>query len=331
MRRLLTLAVMVLAASPVAAQGPSTLRIVLVNDLASLDPVVSTAAFVRNHGFMNYDQLFALDDKGEARPQMVGAWSVSPDGMSYSFTLRDGLAFHDGTPVRAADAVASIKRWAQRDVVGRALAAATASMEASDDKNFTLKLSRPFALVTEALARPTASALFVMPERIAAAPATTAITDPMGSGPFIFQPALWRAGDRAIYIRNPAYRPRPEPVSGLAGGKVAKLERIEWRAIADQATAAAALQAGEIDLIEQPSPDILPLLERNPAIKTMALNPVGSVVWLRLNHSQPPFDNPKIRQALLYLVNQKENLDAAGIRASEQVRSEERRVGKECA
>lgn len=303
------------------AQAPSqsTLRVVLVNDLASLDPVVSTAAFVRNHGFMNYDQLFALDDKGEAQPQMVGDWSVSPDGMNYSFTLREGLAFHDGTPVKAGDAVASIKRWAQRDVVGRALAAATASMDATDDRTFTIKLARPFALVTEALARPTASALFVMPERIACTPANTAFTDPMGSGPFIFQKDLWRVGDRAIYIRNPAYKPRSEPVNGLAGGKVAKLERIEWRAIPDQATAAAALQSGEIDLIEQPSPDILPVLERNPQIKTMALNPVGSMVWLRLNHTQPPFDNAKIRQALLFLVNQQENLEAAGIRPSEQV------------
>jgi peptide/nickel transport system substrate-binding protein len=308
-----------LVALPSLAQAQSTLRVVLVNDLASLDPVVSTAAFVRNHGFMNYDQLFALDSKGEAQPQMVGAWSKSPDGMSYSFTLRDGLAWHDGTPVRAADAVASVKRWAQRDVVGRALAAATASMEAVDDKTFTLKLSRPFALVTEALARPTASALFVMPERIAATPPNQAFTDPMGSGPFIFQKDQWRAGDRAIYTRNPAYKPRAEAPDGLAGGKVAKLDRIEWRAIPDQATAAAALQAGEIDLIEQPSPDILPTLERNAQIRTMALNPVGSMIWLRLNQSQPPFDNPKVRQALLHMVNQKENLDAAGIRPSEQV------------
>lgn len=314
-----TLALAAMVGLPAAAQAQTTLRVVLVNDLASLDPVVSTAAFVRNHGFMNYDQLFALDSKGEAQPQMVGDWSKSPDGMAYSFTLRDGLAFHDGTPVRAADAVASVKRWAQRDVVGKALAAATASMEAVDDKTFTIKLSRPFALVTEALARPTASALFVMPERVANTPATTAFTDPLGSGPFIFQKDLWRAGDLAVYLRNPAYKPRPEAPDGLAGGKVVKLDRIEWRAMPDAATAAAALQAGEIDLIEQPSPDLLPVLERNANIRTLALNPVGSMIWLRLNHTQPPFNNAKARQALLFLVNQKENLDAAGIRASEQV------------
>ena len=325
MRPLARLAAMSLLATlpaitplPAAAQG-GTLRFVLVNDLASLDPVMSTAAFVRNHGFMVYDQLFALDAKGEPRPQMVERFTVSPDGMKYAFTLRPGLAFHDGAPVRAADAVASVKRWSQRDVVGKALAAAMASIEVTGERDFAITLARPFALVTEALARPTASALFVMPERIANTPATTAITEATGSGPFIFEAAQWRAGDRALYRRNPAYQPRPEPPDGLAGGKVAKLERLEWRAIPDQATAAAALQAGEIDLIEQPSPDLIPILERNANIRTMALNPVGSVVWLRLNHTQPPFDNPAARQALLYLVNQKENLDAAGIRLSEQL------------
>ncbi len=320
MRWLLVLAGLLTATGAHAQPADkSTLRFVLVNDLASLDPVISTAAFVRNHGFAVYDQLFALDSKGVAQPQMVGKWSVSADGRDYSFTLRDGLTFHDGSKVRAADAVASVKRWSQRDVVGRALAAATASMEAIDETTFTIKLARPFALVTEALARPTASALFVMPERIANTPVSTAITDATGSGPFIFEKDLWRVGDRAIYRRNPAYQPRAEAPDGLAGGKVAKLERLEWRAIPDPATAAAALQAGEIDLIEQPSPDLYATLERNPNIKTMAINAVGSIVWLRLNHTQPPFNDPKVRQALLYLVNQKDNLDAAGIRPSEQV------------
>ena len=188
----------------------------------------------------------------------------SPDAMRWRFTLREGLAFHDGTPVRAADAVASIRRWAQRDVVGKALAAATGALEVVDDRSFSLTLARPFALVTQALARPTASALFVMPERLAATPAATAITDATGSGPFIFQANEWRAGDRAVYRRNPAYRPRPEPADGLAGGKVAKIDRLEWLAMPDPATAAAALQAGEVDFVEAPSPDLIPTLERNP-------------------------------------------------------------------
>ena len=197
-RRLVALALTALLAQG-TARAETTLRAVLINDLTSIDPVLSTAAFVRNHGFFVYDQLFALDSRGVARPQMVDRYTVSDDRMAWRFTLRDGLAFHDGAPVRAADAVASIRRWAQRDVVGKALAAATASLEAVDDRTFTLTLSRPFALVTEALARPTGSALFVMPERVAATPASTAITDATGSGPFIFQPAEWRSGDRAVY------------------------------------------------------------------------------------------------------------------------------------
>ncbi len=316
------LAATALLAIPVAtsaAQAETTLRVVLVNDLTSLDPVQSTAAFVRNHGFLVYDQLFALDSKGDPRPEMVDTFTRSDDGRTWRFTLRPGLSFHDGTPVRAIDAVASIKRWGQRDVVGKALLAATASLEAIDDRSFALTLSRPFALVTEALARPTASALFVMPERLANTPPTVAITDATGSGPYVFEPDAWQAGHRAVYHRNPAYQPRPEPPDGLAGGKVAMVDRIEWLSMPDAATAAAALQKNEVDFLEQPSPDLIPVLEGSRDIKLMAINPIGYDIWLRPNSAQPPFDKPAARQALLYLVDQKENLDAIGIRPSEQV------------
>lgn len=307
---------------PAGAQQPApsgSLRIVLVGPLPSLDPVVSTSAIVRNHGFMVYDQLFGLDSQGVARPQMVERHEASADGMSHRFTLREGLAFHDGQPVRAADAVASIRRWGQRDIAGRALLAATAALEVVDDRTFTLRLSRPFGLVTEALGRSTASALFIMPERIANTPANTSITDATGSGPFIFRQQEFLPGERAIYVRNPAYRPRSEPADGLAGGKVVMLERIEWLGISDPATQAAALQSGEIDFIEQPSPDVMPVLQRNRNIRTLALNPVGSMVWLRPNHHIPPFNDPRARQALLHLVNQQENLQAIGVPPSEQV------------
>jgi peptide/nickel transport system substrate-binding protein len=306
-----------LAPHAAVAQTAPPLRVVLSNELTSIDPVLSTAAFVRNHGFMVYDQLFALDEKGVPQPQMVATHSVSADAMTHRFTLREGLAFHDGQPVRAADAVASIRRWGARDVVGRALAAATASLEVVDDTSFELKLARPFGPVTEALARATASALFIMPERIARTPATTAITEAVGSGPFILE--NWRIGDRATYRRNPDYRPRPEPASGLAGGKVVKVERVEWIAMPDAAVAGSALSNGEIDFIEHPAPDLLPMLARTRGVTVGLINPVGSMVWLRLNHSQPPFGNPRIRQALLQAIDQKEVLQGMGIPPEDQV------------
>ncbi len=301
------------------ARAESVLRMVLINDLGSLDPVQSTAAFVRNHGFLVYDQLFGLDSQGVPRPQMLERHEISADGATHRFTLREGLAFHDGAPVRAADAVASIRRWTERDVVGRALAAATAAWEVESDRVFVLKLSRPFALVAEALARPTASALFVMPERIARTPSGTAITDATGSGPFIFQASEWRAGHRAVYRRNGAYRPRDEAPDGLAGGKRPLLDRIDWLAMPDAATAAAALNTGEIDFLEQPSADLLPTLERNPRLRVAPINPIGQMVWLRINSTQAPFNDPRARQALLHLVNQQEVLQAIGIRPQEQV------------
>jgi peptide/nickel transport system substrate-binding protein len=154
---------------------------------------------------------------------------------------------------------------------------------------------------------------------LAQTPVTTAITDATGSGPFVFEAREWQAGNRAVYRRNPAYRPRPEPADGLAGGKRVLVDRLEWLAMPDPATAAAALQSGEIDFLEVPSPDLVPTLERNRAIRLFALNPVGSVVWLRINHTQPPFNDPRARRALLHLVNQEENLQAIGIRPSEQI------------
>ena len=310
-----------LLTTPATAQTkpPTTLRIALALPATTLDPVQSTAATARNHGFFIYDQLFALDSHGVPRPQMVQSHTVSDDRMTWRFTLRDGLAFHDGAPVRAADAVASIRRWVQRDVVGRALAAATAAMETIDDKTFELRLAQPFALVLEALARPTGSALFVMPERIAQASPNTALTDATGSGPFIFRAAEWRAGDRAVYVRNPAYRPRDEAPDGLAGGKVVHLDRVEWLAMPDATVAVNALANGEIDFLEQPPPDLVPTLERNRRVRVEPINPVGSMAWLRINHTQPPFNDPRARQALLYLINQQDVLEGMGIRPAEQV------------
>ena len=110
-------------------QAQTTLRVVNHSDLKILDPIWTTAYIVRNHGYMIYDTLFALDGNLEVKPQMVDKWTTSDDKLTWTFTLRDGLEFHDGTPVTAEDVVPSLKRWAVRDPLGQMLWTKVAEVE----------------------------------------------------------------------------------------------------------------------------------------------------------------------------------------------------------
>jgi len=224
--------------------------------------------------------------------------------LTYTFTLRDGLKFHDGLPVTSADVIASIGRWAQRDALGQKLAEATAGWAAASDKTFTLTLKKPVAFVLEALGKPSSNVPFIMPERIAATDPFTNITDPTGSGPFIMKKDEWVPGNKVIYVKNNDYVPRSEPPSWASGGKVAKVDRVEWLYIPDAATAAAALSAGEADWWEQMPPDLIPVLQRNKNVKVENIDPLGSMGLLRFNFLQPPFDNPKMRQAVAMVLDQ---------------------------
>src|SRR5690348_17522272 len=182
-----TLTLAVTFGSPVAlAQGKKVLRFIPQADLRILDPITTTAYITRNHGYMIYDTLFATDAKFQVQPQMVDKYDISKDQLTYTFTLRDGLKFHDGQPVRSADCIASVERWAKRDALGQKLAEATEAWKAVDDKTFTLKLKKPFPLTLEALGKPSSNVPFIMPERIAKTDAFQNITEAIGSGPFKF-------------------------------------------------------------------------------------------------------------------------------------------------
>jgi peptide/nickel transport system substrate-binding protein len=255
---------------------------------------------------MVYDTLFAMDDKFQVKPQMVDKYEVSKDGLTYTFTLRDGLKFHDGAPVRPADCIASIERWAKRDALGQKLAEAIDSWSTANDKTFSLKLKRPFPLTLEALAKPSSNVPFIMPERIAKTDPFKNIDDATGSGPFKFVRSEWVPGNKVVYVKNTDYVPRKEPPSWAAGGKVAKVDRVEWIYIPDSATAAAALNAGEADWWEQMPPDLIPLLSRNKNITIKNIDPLGSMGLMRFNFLYPPFNNPKMRQALFYALNQQD-------------------------
>src|SRR4051812_20442366 len=277
----------VLLAPPSMAQ--TTLRLVAHSDLKVLDPIWTTAFITRNHGYMIYDVLFAKDAKGDVKPQMVDKYEVSPDKLTWTFTLRPGLEWHDGKPVTAEDCVASIKRWGARDALGQQLMAATGELKVLDPQSFQLTLKEPFGLVLDALGKPSSNVPFMMPKRVAETDPNKQLDDYTGSGPFIFKKDEWKPGEKIVYAKNTKYKPRSEPPSMLAGGKIAKVDRVEWLAISDPATAANALVTGEIDIIEVPPPDLFPVLKADKNIALFGWNQAGSQIVMRFNHLHPPF------------------------------------------
>jgi peptide/nickel transport system substrate-binding protein len=296
-----------LVTSQAAAAG-KTITAVMHADLRT--PGMQTTAYiVRDFGYMIYDTLLAQDSSFKIQPQMA-EYKISDDKLTYTFTLRDGLKFHDGTPVTAEDCVASLKRWGKADGMGQKLMDFTASLEATDEKTITLKLKEPYSLVLESLGKPSSLVPFMMPKRLAETPPGTPIPELIGSGPFKFVQAEFQPGVKAVFLKNTDYVPRKEPPSWTSGGKVVKVDRVEWITMADAQTAVNALQSGDIDFMEVPSFDILPILTANKDIKVDTLDKVGFQTVGRMNFLFPPFDNVKVRRAAFMAMNQKDVLDA---------------------
>ncbi|MGY4311744.1 ABC transporter substrate-binding protein [Bradyrhizobium sp. JR3.5] len=298
-----------LSFAPQAMAAGKTITAVMHSDLRVIDPILTTAYITRDHGYMVYDTLVATDSNFKIQPQMAD-WKVSDDKLTYTFTLRDGLKWHDGTPVTAEDCVASLKRWAKVDGMGQKLMDFTASLEATDAKTITLKLKEPYALVLDSIGKPSSRVAFMMPKRLAETPPDKPIPEQIGSGPFKFVQAEFQPGVKAVYVKNTDYVPRKEPASWTAGGKVVKVDRVEWVTMADAQTAMNALQSGDIDFLENPSFDTLSILEGDKDLKVETLNKFGFQTLGRMNFLYPPFDNIKVRQAALMAINQKQVLDA---------------------
>ena len=309
-RAALSIAIASAAVAWAPAQAQTTLRVVMHSDLKIVDPIWTTAYITRNHGYMIYDTLFAMDAKGEIKPQMVDRYTTSPDNLTWTFTLRDGLLFHDDKPVTSEDVVASIKRWSQKDSLGQKLFTFVKDFEPVDAKTFRMTLNSPTGLVLLALGKPSSNVPFIMPKRVAETSPNEQIKEYIGSGPFVFKADEWKPGDKAVYVKFAKYKPRSDAPSGVAGGKVVKVDRVEWRAIADGQTAANALRAGEIDMVEDLVSDLLPVVAKDANVKMFDYNPLGNQYVFRFNTLHKPFDNPKVRQALFYAFNQEDFLKA---------------------
>jgi peptide/nickel transport system substrate-binding protein len=258
---------------------------------------------------MVYDTLLATDSSFKVQPQMAD-WKVSDDKLTYTFTLREGLKWHDGSPVTAEDCVVSLKRWSKIETMGQTLMDFTASLEATGDRTITLKLKEPFALVLESIAKPSSKVPFMMPRRLAETPVGQQIPEQIGSGPFKFVKAEFQPGVKAVYEKNPDYVPRKEPPSWTAGGKVAKVDRVEWITMPDAQTAVNALQSGDIDFMEHVPFDLVTTLAADKDLKVDTLDKLGFQTLGRMNFLHPPFDNVKVRRAAFLALNQKDVLDA---------------------
>lgn len=292
-------------AKPGAAKS---VRAVMHGDVSAYDPIWTTANMSAYHGGMVYDTLFGVDDKSVPQPQMVSKYGLSDDKLTWTFELRDGLKWHDGTAVTSADIVPSLRRWAARDGAGQHLFERVKDLSAKDDKTFVMSLREPYGLVLDALAKTSTPVNFMMRKKEAETDPMQKIDQVVGSGPFKLNMDETKPGTQYVYDRNPDYVPRSEAPSGIAGGKVVKLDRVTFVTMSDPQTAVAALQAGEIDFYEVPLIDQLPQLEGDRNIKIQVLNQLGQVGWIRLNFLHPPFNHPKARQAMLHIVKQADHM-----------------------
>ena len=294
--------------------GESRLRAAMNIELQILDPHITTATVTRAFGYMVYDTLIAMDSKGVFHPQMLESWSASEDRLTWTLTLRPGLAWHDGQPVTPEDCIASLRRWARNDAFGKRMMGSVRDIRVLDGRSFALDLSRPYAFVIEALGKPNANVPVIMPARVAATDISMPVTETTGSGPYTFRRSEWRPGDRAIFHRNAAYQPRPEPADGMAGGKVAHFDVIEFVSMPDPATKVAALRKGEIDYVEVLPFDFVDLLRKDKKIRLATLPPLAQVTGgLSVNNLIPPFNDVRMRRAMRMALDQGEIMAGTGL------------------
>ena len=295
--------------APALAQAPGSrvLRFIPQADLTALDPMWTTAYVTRNHAFLIYDTLFGQDGQYRPSPQMLEGFTTENDGKTWTLTLREGLKFHDGEPVRARDCVASVQRWGKRDAFGGALMAATDELSAKDDKTLVFRLKRPFALLPAALAKTPGFLPVIMPERIAKTDPFTQVTEMVGSGPYRFKADERVPGAKVVYEKFAGYVPRAGGTTDWTSGpKIANFDRVEWTTIPDPTTAAQAIITGEQDWWDYATADLMPLLEKSRGVKVVVQEPSGQIAILRMNHLQAPFNNPAVRRALLGAVSQED-------------------------
>ena len=294
---ILALAVMLTAGAPgLPAQSPSTLVVGLVAEPVGLDPAQVTDLNSSRVGRRVVETLVAFaDESTQIVPGLAESWTISKDGLTYTFKLRKGIAFHDGTSFNAQAVKFSIERQINPEhpanKLGKYPFAAyffgnVKAVEAMDDSTVRFVLKEPRASFLVILVAPAAS---VVSPTAAMKSGQDYTASPVGTGPFKF--ASWDRGQRVVLEKNPTYWRYP-----------VKVDRVIFRPVTEDQARLTELLTGGLDLIVGTPPDFVAQLENNP--KVTLQKQVGAHVWyLGFNNTKKPFDDKRVRQALNYAVN----------------------------
>ncbi|WP_319518954.1 ABC transporter substrate-binding protein [uncultured Martelella sp.] len=280
--------------SPAAAEARNDLVIGMGIEPTGLDPTAAAPVAIGQVVWQNlFEGLVAITEAGEIVPQLATGWTISDDGLTYTFDLRDGVTFQNGAAFNAETAKFSIDRIIADDSVNpqKALYSAIKSVDAPDDGTLVLHLSQPAYDLLYWLGFP--AAVMVEPKS-----EPTNATDPVGTGPFAF--SEWRKGNQVTLAAYPDY-----------WGDKPALENITFRFIADPQAQAAALNAGGVDAIpEFGAPELVSQFETK---KDFAVVPgtTGMEVVAGMNNAKPPFDDRRVRRALMMMIDRQAIVDAA--------------------
>lgn len=276
-----------------AASAKDTLTLGMVLEPTGLDPTAGAASAIREVTYANiYEGLVKIDPTGEVKPALAESWTISPDGLTYTFKLRSNAKFHDGTPFDCSIVKFSYERAVAPDSTNaqKGLFEPIAKTECPSSST---------AVVT--LKRPASNFLFSMGwgDAVMMAPNSVANnrTKPVGTGPFKF--SRWVQGDRVELVKNPDY-----------WGTPAKLSAVTFRFIADPSAATAAMMAGDIDAFPLfPAAEVLPQFKADKRFTVEVGTTQGKVI-LALNNTKAPFDNVKVRRALAHAIDRKQLVEA---------------------
>ncbi len=280
------------SAAPLRRGG--TLRIAEIGEPLTLDAMSTTADLTATITLPICETLFAFDAGWRVQPSLVSSYTVSKDGLVYTFTLRKDVPFHTGALLTAADVVASLNRWGKLNPRGAPVFKALETMAANGADTVVMKMKAPFAPLLSFLALP--GSAVIMPKEIADSTGTGPLKQFIGTGPYKF--VEWAPDRHVRVVRFDQYAARKEPPGGFAGRKDALADDIYYYPVGQVATRIAGVQSGDYHIADGINQDAYAQLKKDPRVDVGLIRPGAYLVFV-FNTKEGIMTNVKLRQAVL--------------------------------